>query len=159
MSLKPYTVLLAAALLCSSGCMQVGSTVDPDDGYYTEIRMSELEYRTFLAKKTSGILNMLVSHAALTRNISDPEYDTGTEIESLGVTIASIDEAVEDIKGIGAASDSEKIRENLLSLLDMTREHLVGYKERLMSDETITKEEAEKYAGIIKSDFTALKAF
>ena len=159
MTLKPYAVLFAAALLCTSGCKQVGSTVDPDDGYYTEIRMSELEYRTFLAKKTSGILNMLVSHAALTRNISDPEYDTGAEVKALEVTIASIDEAAEDIKGIGAASDSEKIRENLLLLLDSTREHLVGYKERLMSNESITKEEAEKYAGIIKNDFTALKAF
>ena len=62
---RPYTVILATALICSAGCTPIGSTVDTDDGYYTEIRMSELEYRTFLAKQTSSILSMLVSHAAV----------------------------------------------------------------------------------------------
>ena len=156
---RPYTVILATAMICSAGCTPIGSTVDTDDGYYTEIRMSELEYRTFLAKQTSSILSMLVSHAALAENLADDECDKNMEISSADVTIGAIEGAYNEILGIGAASDYDMIRDKLLSVLERTREHVVQYKEMLSAKDKITKEEAEKYAEMFKNDHTALAAF
>ncbi len=156
---RPFSVILAAAVICSAGCAQVGSTVDTDEGYFTEIRMSELEYRTFLAKKTSDILGMLVSHAALAENIADGECDKSMEINSATVTIGAIERAYEDISGIGAASGCDMIREKLLDILDSTKEHIAGYKEMLSAKDSITKEEADEYASLFKNDHTALSAF
>lgn len=160
MSKRVLFILLTAALISSlSGCKEIGSTVDTSDGYYAEQRMSEIEYDTFIAKKTSGILDKLAAHAATATNIANGEYLPEDECDNVSVTIKAIDEAYEDILKIGPSIDSEAARDNLLNQLKDAKEHLEAYYESLQDAETITYEIMSDYASKFKNDFTVIKAF
>ena len=158
---KVTAIVIACLLLAlsASGCKQVGSTVSTDDGYYTELRMSETEYQVFISKKTSVILDKLAAHAAAASNIANGEYKASAEHKNVLITITAVDEAYEDIEGIGAAIDYEQARLNLLDQLKAAKQHLTDYDAILQDEDKITKEEMENYAAEFKNDFTAIKAF
>jgi|GEM_PF-2620808 len=161
MSKKGVALILACMFIVMGigSCKQVGSTVSTDDGYYTDLRMSETEYQVFIAKKTSVILDKLAAHAAAATNIANGEYKASSEHQNVLITITAVDEAYEDIEGIGAAIDYEQARVNLLDQLKATKQHLTDYDAILQDEDKITKEEMETYAAEFKNDFTAIKAF
>lgn len=156
---KLYALATAIAVFSTSGCIQVGTTVSTEDGYYTEQRMSEIEYDTFIAKKTSVILDKLAAHAACSTNIANGEMDHFAEADNVEVTIDAVKEAYQDIKAIGASIDREKGRENLLSQLEDVEEHLNDYRSYLLTAQSIDCDKMTEFASTFKNDFTTIKAF
>ena len=152
-------VLLFFAILSLCSCSGPGGLVNTEEGYYTEIRMSEIEYETFIAKKTAPILDKLAAHAAMSTNISNGEYSQANEAKNVDVTIGIVNEAYNDVLGIGASLNREQARQNLLEQLKLTKEHLEAYKTELLNSKTVTPENMTIHASTFKNDFNAIKAF
>jgi len=155
--MKKFAILALTAILLVSGCKQVGSTVEKEDGYYSETRMSETEYQIFVSKQISPVKNNLVAHAATATNIANGEYDAEDEHQNVLVTLEAIDDSIEKIEGMGEAIGYENYRLNLLDQLKEAKEHLEEYDEYIVTTEEIDGEVMSNFASKFKNDFTVIK--
>lgn len=157
-SMKKLAILALSAILLMSGCKQVGSTVEKEDGYYSETRMSEMEYQVFVAKQISPVKNNLLTHIATATNIANGEYTVEDEHKNILVTLEIVDDSIEKIEGMGEAIGYENYRINLLEHLEEARKHLNEYDEYITGTEEIDSEVMSSFASKLKNDFTVIEA-
>lgn len=149
-----FTAMLAAMMIicCFAGCQNPFSDL-PDDTYFVDYGSDSLNYKLYINKQTTIILNHLSSHMALALKVTeDNKKDT---IVSAKQSLSEMNAAKEIVEKIYPPSEYTDSHKHIIALYGNAIGNIEDFIAAL-EKETLDQSELSDLAALMQTNFLAL---
>lgn len=151
-------ILFVLAVLAIVGCMGACSSHDAiqskqSDGYITDSRMNELDYKMFINEKLVNTQELIHTRMTVIQNIDNGEYPIKDEITNTDQAIKIIQDYINDISVTRPPQLREEKQTQIMQNLANAKATLETYLKALQSGDL---EKAKNSATVMKSDYELL---